>query len=74
MLSNIGALGIEVGFAPLCSPTFTQMVVCCGKVRKAPVYDEKTDSIIAKEIMSTVYTFDHRFGDGAVAASSIVVM
>jgi hypothetical protein len=23
LLSNLGSLGIEVGFAPLCSPTFT---------------------------------------------------
>jgi hypothetical protein len=49
-------------------------VVCTGKKRKIPVYDEKSDSIIAKEIMSSVFTFDHRYGDGAIAASFIAVM
>lgn len=49
-------------------------MVCTGKIRKVPVYEEKTDSIKAKEIMSSVFTFDHRYGDGAVAGSYIAVM
>ena len=73
MISNIGTLGIEIGYAPLCSPTFCQLVVCFGAARKVPVYDELTDSIVAKQIITTIFTFDHRFGDAAVAAHSIKV-
>ena len=38
-----------------------------------PVYDEPTDSIVAKQMMTTIFTFDHRFGDAAVAAHTIKV-
>ena len=73
MISNIGTLGIETGFAPLCSPTFCMLVICFGASRKIPVYDEKTDSIVAKQVVNTVFTFDHRYGDAALAAHVIKV-
>jgi pyruvate/2-oxoglutarate dehydrogenase complex dihydrolipoamide acyltransferase (E2) component len=73
MISNIGTLGIEIGYAPLCSPTYCQLVICFGAARKVPVYDETTDSIVAKQIITTIFTFDHRFGDAAVAAHTIKV-
>lgn len=37
-----------------------------GKIQKRPVYDEKTDSIVAQEMMSVIFTVDHRYGDAAV--------
>lgn len=37
------------------------------------MYDEKSDSIIAKLIMTSVFTFDHRYGDGAVGAHAVAV-
>ena len=71
LITNIGTLGLKEGYAPLCSPTFTQMVACFGAHHKKPVYDEKTDSIKVGEIMTGVFTFDHRFGDAAVAGPSL---
>ena len=73
MITNIGTLGLREGFAPLCSPTFTQMVVCFGAHHKKPVYDKESDSIKVAEIMTGVFTFDHRFGDAAVAGPSITI-
>lgn len=32
MVSNIGPLGIDCGFAPLCPPTRCSIIVCVGKV------------------------------------------
>lgn len=73
LITNIGTLGLKEGYAPLCSPTFTQMVVCFGAHHKKPVYEEKSDSIIAAEVMTGVFTFDHRFGDAAIAGPCITI-
>jgi len=50
IISNVGAMKFDMAFAPLCSPMFAQLVLCIGKIGKKPVYDEATDSIVAKEI------------------------
>ena len=68
MITNVGTLDIEMAFAPLCSPTFAMLIICFGKIVKKPVYDEKQDKIVAKEIMTGVFTFDHRYGDAALSA------
>lgn len=44
-----------------------------GSHQKKPVYDEKSDTIKAMEIMTGVFTFDHRFGDAAVAGHALNV-
>jgi hypothetical protein len=49
------------------------LVVCLGAHHKKPVYDEKTDSIKAAEIMTGVFNFDHRFGDAAIAGNMLNV-
>ena len=49
------------------------MMVCIGKNQKRPVYDEKTDSIVPAEMTTVVFTFDHRYGDAAVAGHAVRV-
>ena len=66
LVSNIGVLGLEVGLAPLCPPTFAQIVSCFGKIRMKPVVDEVSRSIVAREVVTATYTLDHRFGDAAL--------
>jgi pyruvate dehydrogenase E2 component (dihydrolipoamide acetyltransferase) len=39
--------------------------VCTGKAEKKPVVEG--DKLVIKEMLSTVYTFDHRFGDAALS-------
>ena len=68
MITNVGTLDIEMALAPLCSPTYAMLIICFGKIVKKPVYDEKQDKIVAKEIMTGVFTFDHRYGDAALSA------
>ena len=65
LISNVGTLDLDYAFAPLCSPMFAQIVGCIGRISKKPVYDPETDSIKAEEILTSVLTFDHRFGDAA---------
>ena len=36
-ISNIGTLGIECGFAPICPPLHAEITACVGKVMKKPV-------------------------------------
>ncbi len=64
VLTNIGTLGLEKGFAPVPCPTHCCIVVCAGKVTKRPIV--VNDKLVAKEMMSVIYTFDHRYGDAAI--------
>jgi pyruvate/2-oxoglutarate dehydrogenase complex dihydrolipoamide acyltransferase (E2) component len=50
------------------------MVACFGSHHIKAVYDEKSNQIIPAEIMTGVFTFDHRFGDAAVAGHALNVM
>jgi len=52
-----------MAFAPLCSPMFCQCLACVGKIKKVPVYDEKTDTLVAKEMTTCTYSLDHRYAD-----------
>jgi hypothetical protein len=43
-LTNIGTLGFEQGFAPICPPLHVQITACIGKVMKKPVViDDKIE-------------------------------
>ena len=39
LISNVGTLGIDQAFAPLCSPMFAQLVACFGKIEKKAMVD-----------------------------------
>lgn len=64
VLTNIGPLGLEQAFAPIPCATHCEMCVCQGKVTKKPVVID--DKIVIRDIMSCVYTIDHRYGDAAL--------
>jgi len=74
LISNIGPLDMDMGLAPLCSPTFAMLVICFGKLVKKPVWDKATESIVAKDMMSGVFTFDHRFGDAALSSQMVRII
>ena len=65
MITNIGTLGFEQGFAPICSPMYPEITACVGKMVKKPVV--RDDQIVIKEMMSCVLSLDHRFGDGSMS-------
>ena len=63
---------MDHGFAPLPVPINAMFVVCLGKSTKKPVVIN--DKIEIRDIMSTVWTIDHRFGDAAIAVNFIKIM
>jgi pyruvate/2-oxoglutarate dehydrogenase complex dihydrolipoamide acyltransferase (E2) component len=66
MITNVGSLGIDVAYAPLCPYTRVPLLVTVGAVKKKPwVVD---DQIQIRQIMSVTVTFDHRMIDGIHAA------
>lgn len=40
------------------------IVACAGKILKKPVV--RDDQIVIRDMMTIVYTLDHRFGDAAI--------
>ena len=64
VLTNIGSIGLEYGFAPLPCPMHACIVACAGKITKKPVV--RDDQIVIRDMMTVVYTVDHRFGDAAI--------
>jgi len=64
VLTNIGSLGMQQGFAPICPPLRMMGLTCAGKVVKTPwVVDDK---IVIQDIMNTTQTGDHRYGDASI--------
>ena len=64
ILTNVGSLGLEAGFAPMPPPLHGMFLVCTGKCEKRPVVVD--NQVVIRDIMTSVYTFDHRYGDAAV--------
>jgi len=63
---------LDQGFAPLPVPINAMFVVCLGKsAKRAVVVDDKIE---IREIMNTVWTIDHRFGDAAIGVSFIKIV
>ena len=48
-------------------------VVCTGKVQKKPVV-VNNDKIEIRDMMNTVWTIDHRFGDAAIGVNFIKIV
>lgn len=64
VITNIGTIGLEAGFAPIPCPIGPMITICSGKIQKAPVVVD--DQIVIRPMMKVVYTVDHRFGDAAL--------
>ena len=63
-VTNLGHLGID-WFTPVLNPPQCA-ILGVGRVRKAPVVEN--DSIVARDTMTLVLTFEHRVIDGAPCA------
>ena len=65
VLTNIGMLGYDQGFAPIAPPMRCMGLFCTGKITKKPVVMEN-DEIKIQSMMNVVSTGDHRFGDASI--------
>jgi len=66
VLTNVGTLGMQQAFAPLCPPMRSLGLSCCGKVRDVPLMIEGHDAPQIQQIVTLTSTGDHRFGDAAM--------
>ena len=66
MITNVGSLGIDVAWAPLCPYTRVPLILCLGSVSDK-VVAQKGQPVV-RPVMSIGFTFDHRFMDGVHAA------
>ena len=66
MITNVGSLGIDYAWAPLCPYTRVPLLLTIGAIsEKALVI---SGEIKARKVLPIAITFDHRFMDGAHAA------
>ena len=66
MITNVGSLGIEYAWAPLCHYTRVPLLLTVGSVHaQAVVVDGQ---VVARQIMPVCITFDHRLMDGIHAS------
>ncbi|MDD0852592.1 2-oxo acid dehydrogenase subunit E2 [Halobacteriovorax sp. GB3] len=66
MITNVGSMGIDIGFAPLCPYTRVPLILLLGSIQeKAVVVDGQ---VVAREVLPIGVTFDHRFIDGVHAS------
>jgi pyruvate dehydrogenase E2 component (dihydrolipoamide acetyltransferase) len=66
LITNIGSLGLDVGYVPIVPYTRCPILVCPGAVREEPVVED--GKIAIGKVMDITATFDHRIIDGAHAA------
>ena len=64
VITNVGTLGYNAAFAPLCPNVHQMALLCCGKIEKRPIV--KDDAIVQANMMTLVATGDHRYGDAAI--------
>lgn len=66
MITNIGSLGLDLAWAPLCPYTRVPVLLTVGAMKEAPtVIDGKIE---VRRTLPVAVTFDHRFIDGVHAA------
>jgi len=46
IVTNIGTLGYDQGFAPLCPPMHALALICTGKIEKKPIVNEAGEIVI----------------------------
>jgi pyruvate/2-oxoglutarate dehydrogenase complex dihydrolipoamide acyltransferase (E2) component len=66
MITNIGSMGIDVAWAPLCPYTRVPLLMAIGAVSDRPV--AINGKVEVRPMMSIGVTFDHRMMDGVHAA------
>lgn len=53
-------------------PIHAMFLACSGKIEKRAVV--VNDEIVIRDMMTTVYTFDHRFGDAALGMKFLRIL
>lgn len=71
MITSVGSMGIDWGLAPLVPYSRVPLLLTVGKIQKQVVVAEHTNEIQVRPVMKIGVTFDHRFIDGAHAASML---
>ncbi len=66
MITNIGSLGIDVAWAPLCPYSRVPLLITVGAINDKPVAIE--GKVAIRAILPIAVTFDHRLIDGIHAA------
>ena len=66
MITNIGTLGLDVGYVPLVPYSRVPILLALGAVKDQPVAEN--GQLAIGKVMKINATFDHRFIDGAHAA------
>ena len=64
VITNVGTLGYNAAFAPLCPNVHQMALLCTGKIEKRPIV--KNDKIEIASMMTMIATGDHRYGDAAI--------
>ena len=72
MITNVGSLGLDVGYVPLVPYSKVPMLWALGSINDAPVVED--GEIVIRKLMSATATFDHRFIDGVQAATMAKVV
>lgn len=67
MITNVGALGGDLAFAPLVPYTRVPILLTVGKIEDRPWVVGK--QVVVRPVIRIGVTFDHRFMDGAHAAA-----
>ncbi|HVY60623.1 MAG TPA: 2-oxo acid dehydrogenase subunit E2 [Planctomycetota bacterium] len=67
IVTNIGSLGLDLGYVPLVPYGRCPILACPGVIRDEPVVEG--GKIVPGKLMDISATFDHRLIDGAHAAS-----
>lgn len=67
MITNIGSLGIDIAWAPLCPYTRVPLLLTVGATTEKPVAIE--GKVEVRPILPIAVTFDHRLIDGVHAAN-----
>ena len=66
MITNIGSLGLDLGYVPLVPYTRVPIFACPGVVRDEAVVED--GKVVPGKVMDLSATFDHRLIDGSHAA------
>ena len=62
MVTNVGSLGLRMGFVPIAKYTRIPLILCIGEVHVKPVV--KDGEIKIGKVIHACFTFDHRIIDG----------
>lgn len=65
VLTNIGTLGLQRGYAPIAPPMHAMGLFCVGTIDKRPIVNKEGEIVVA-DMCSLVGTGDHRFGDAVI--------